>query len=451
MFKILSGTVIDAPTPTALRVRDSARVLIDGAGKILDIVAAGEPWASSWGSTEEARTAVETVLPAGTFLMPGLVDTHMHAPQYMFTGTGTDLPLLDWLNTYTFPNEARCADAALASRVYRAAVRRGVRNGTTTCAYFATIHEEATRRLVDEAVAAGQRAFVGKVCMDRNCPDTYREASAADSVAGTRAVAEYARSVGGGLVEAIVTPRFVPTCSAELMRGLGNLAKEMALPIQSHVSENLAEIAWVAELHPECASYTEVYDRYGLLTGRTILAHGCHLTDAEIALLAERGASIAHCANSNFTLGSGVLDVRRLERAGIPVGLGTDVSGGYAPSVLSALRDAMTASATVEIAARGGDGGEVEQRISYIHAFHLATQGGAKALGLGAVVGTIDIGKELDALIVHPGAEDGPIDLFEGCDSTVEAFQKFLLLGDDRNIKDVFVRGRSTAERAGKD
>lgn len=379
-------------------------------------------------------SGVDLIDASGKFVTPGLVDTHCHGPQYRNSGTGTDLPLLKWLEKYTFPTEAKFCDVAFARDVYGKVVRRSLLNGTTTCCYFATIHPDATCVFADIVKAAGQRAFVGKVCMDRNSPPTYIEPSPAQSLADTVRVVDYIEQLQCPTVQAVLTPRFVPTCSSELMHGLGAIARERRVFVQSHISENVDEIKWVSDLHPDCPSYTDVYHRHGLLNDRSVMAHAIYLSDEELALFRSTGAAISHCPNSNFTICSGVLDVRRVLDAGVKLGLGTDVSGGYAPSMWDAIRMAIVASSVHSVS------GKRPEPLGYAEAFHLATLGGARALALGDEIGSLDVGKQFDALLIDPAAPGSPIDLFDGL-TTSELFQKIVFLCDDRNIERVFVCG----------
>jgi guanine deaminase len=387
-------------------------------------------------------------IPQNAFLCPGFVDTHTHAPQFAFAGLGYDLQLLEWLETYTFPSEAKFKDLRYAETVCRNAVRRTLTSGSTSCVYFGTLHTDAAVLLGHTASAAGQRAFVGKVNMDRNAPDTYRETTQ-ESIAETERFLKLmlceesaggAKTNGAGMTRGprpvpVITPRFVPTCSSELMRSLGESARRHNLLVQSHVSENRGEVEWVSNLHPEEESYTAVYDTHGLLGERTLLAHGVYLEPKERILLRERGATVAHCPMSNSMLRSGMLNVRRLITEGVHVSLGTDVSGGASPSMLSAIREALKISNMVSVV----EGSEYAP-LTYAEAFWLATAGGARALGVEGLTGNFGVGSVFDALVIQPDA-DGPIDLYEG-EGSREAFQKWLQLGDDRNTAAVYVEGR---------
>lgn len=399
------------------------------------------------------------------FFFPGFVDTHIHASQYPNAGIFGKSTLLDWLNTYTFPLEASLAkDLGKARRVYGRCVRRTLAHGTTTAAYFATRDVAATNILTDVCFGLGQRALVGRVCMDeaRFCPTWYCDESAAEGVARTREVVAHARRLDpeGALVRPIVTPRFALSCTAAAMRGLGRLAREEDLAVQTHVSENTGECALVAELFPDETSggrgYAGVYEAFGLLGPRTILAHAVHLSDSEVQLVADRGAGVSHCPCSNTAITSGAARVRWLLDCGVRVGLGTDVSGGYSPSVLEAARQASLVSRHVGMALEGAE--RERAKLSVEEVLWLATRGGAGLVGLGDRVGAFEVGMEWDAQLVGLGGvggdgegadEDGDcgnVDVF-GWESWDDTVAKWLFGGDDRNTKKVWVKGRLVHER----
>lgn len=373
-------------------------------------------------------------------IIPGLIDTHTHAPQYSFAGCGLDLPLLEWLNTYTYPAESKFSNKEFAEKVYNKVVNRSLSSGTTTSTYFGTLHKDSTFILADQCRSAGQRAFVGKLSMDRNSPDYYREKSTEESLNSERQFLNEFSNSPDDLVQPILTPRFVPTCSLELMKGLGQLEKENpSLRIQSHVSENLNEIEWVKSLHPDLTNYTSVYDHAGLLNSNTILAHGVHLTDDEINLLATKNASISHCPSSNFLVFSGQCDVRKLMNAHVNVGLGTDVAGGGSISMMDAMRNALTCSRSVLFNKRSCEGDTSYKALTIAEAFTLATENGARALNLQDKIGNFQVGKEFDALLVDMNT--GMTDCF-GTESKKSLLDKFVIHGDDRNILRVYVRGK---------
>jgi guanine deaminase len=659
--RILIGSIVHSLAFGEIQIIDNGAIVYDTNGEILELLDLSKTPLSA-----EITSSVNEIDDwTGKLIIPGFVDAHCHAPQYVFSGTGMDLPLLLWLEKYTFPCEAKFENEEFARKAYEKSIKRHLKCGTTFASYFATIHTSACKILVDVIKQIGQRAFVGKVSMDRNAPDFYIEETVKggndveafiqycfeqtdigkqflQSLSGLTATAEEEAAassmmkkprlettnsfvpvsaaekkgnsfitprtlravtmdghddmVGGGvapsalitpsmknesfifpdasllpenrkrtvsdmldtsslvggtknispsrslssspsasfssasnlppsllnrvdtpLVMPCITPRFVPTCSSEIMQRLGDLAKKYALPVQSHMSESLNEIEWVKSLHPECSTYASVYELYGLLCGAiagsvetgepargvSYMAHCCHSNKEEREIMKRNCASVVHCASSNFMLSSGVADIRLFLEEGVKVALGTDVAGGYSPSMLDAIRQCViasrvkgfdyrsAASAAAIIAAKAasspssltgddsqdpitmcgscsnelGDEATIDdslsstsdlsiektvsgdplnehyKAISYLEAFHLATVGGAEVLGMGNVLGNFLPGKKVDALIVDVNTDNTPIDIFEH-ESIFEHFQKFLFLGDDRNIIHVYVDGK---------
>ncbi|OHT04142.1 Amidohydrolase family protein [Tritrichomonas foetus] len=385
------------------------------------------------------------------FFVPGLIDTHIHAPQYAFLGCGLDLPLLEWLNTYTFPAESKFSDLEHAKRIYNAVVKRTLACGTTTAVYFATIDKNASIILADICRSNGQRAYVGKVSMDRNSPDYYIEKTQEAIENAKQFVDELLSqnsSLNDDLTSPILTPRFVPTCSSELMKGLADIHNENpSLLIQSHVSENLNEIEWVKSLHLDSEHYCGVYESHGLLNSRTILAHGVHLTDNELQLLAKTKSTIAHCPSSNFQLFSGACDVRRLQQANVNVSLGTDAAGGESISMIHSMRNALLCSRAVMFNRRTSNKEDESSQekveeykpLTVPDVLYLATECGAKAVGLENRIGNFTVGKEFDALLVDMNA--GISDCF-GTEKLTDLLDKFVHQGDDRNVIQVYVRGK---------
>lgn len=378
----------------------------------------------------------------------------MHASQYPNVGIFGKSTLLSWLETYTFPVEASLSSLEKAARVYRACIKKTLAHGTTTAAYYATIDVPATNLLADLCLKYGQRAFVGRVCMDSEklCPDYYRDESAEEGLKKSREVVEYIKKQDptGDLVQPIITPRFAPACTSKAMTGLAELARKEDLAIQTHISENKGEVELVKQLFPSSESYTHVYDTHNLLTPRTILAHAVHLSDAEARLIAQRGSKISHCPCSNSSLTSGAASVRWMLGQEIEVGLGTDMSGGYSPSILEAARQAALVSRHVAM------GGEEGSKLTVEEVLFLATRGGARVVGMEGRVGGFDEGMVWDAQLVSLGrvgedddddegeqseGEHGNVDVF-GWETWEERMAKWLYGGDDRNTKKVWVAGR---------
>lgn len=290
----------------------------------------------------EALSSLEIKDYSGNLIIPGMVDLHLHAPQYAYRGTKMDLPLLDWLNSNTFPEEAKYEDMNYAKAAYENFVEDLKESPTTRAVIFATLHKEATLCLMDLLEKSGLETMVGKVNMDRNSPDYLTEHSAEEALENTRnwlqAIPKEYRHC-----HPILTPRFTPTCSDALMEGLGKIKEEKGIPLQSHLSENKAEIAWVKELCPGTKNYGESYDRYGLLQ-HSVMAHCVHTREDELELLKERECYICHCPQSNTNLQSGVAPVKHFLEKGAKLGLGTDVAGGANLSMFRAITDAIHVS-----------------------------------------------------------------------------------------------------------
>ncbi|MEE6459366.1 hypothetical protein FKM82_000607 [Ascaphus truei] len=428
---VFRGTFVHSTGSCDMEILENHILGVGSTGKILFLEDARElaKLAIKWGFDERKMEE----LSKNEFFMPGMVDTHIHAPQYSFMGSAMDRPLLEWLEHTTFPTEEKYTDLQLAKDLYSKVVRRTLKNGTTTACYFATIHTDASLVLADLTYQYGQRAFIGKVCMDSN--KTYPK---------------YIESTDQSIEEA---ERFI----------------EVLKHKNSHISESVAEIEEVLKTFPDYNSYTEVYSKNKLLTKKTVMAHGCYLTDEELSVFRTKGAAISHCPNSNISLCSGHLDVRNVIKQNVKLGLGTDVAGGYTVSMLDAVRKAIETSKILfiqhekrekenrkketnqnendvenEIKSAARDKVEKEHDykvLSYHEAFKLATLGGSQALNIDHITGNFEVNKEFDALLINPEAEDSPFEVF--CNIPKEDMvQKFLYLGDDRNIKAVYVAGR---------
>lgn len=367
----------------------------------------------------------------------------------MATGT----PLLEWLEKYTFNYEARYKELEFAAQVYPKVVSQTLRQGSTTVSYFATIHLEATKMLYDTCVKAGQRALVGKVCMDRNGgTQNYVEASTEASIDDTKSFVAYCKEQGSDLVLPTLTPRFAITCTEDLLSKLGEIASEQDVHVQTHLNENKGEIAFTKELF-NGKPYTQVYKDAGLLRRKSIFAHCVHMPDAELEMLKEAGSGIAHCPTSNLSMFSGCAHIRKALDSGVRVGLGTDVAGGYSPSILTTIRDALSTASAVKTADTLHPNLTKEEQekagLFWQEAFYLATLGGAEALALENTIGNFVVGKSFDALVVDVAADlSGAIDTF-GVESATNLFEKFLYLGTEKNIAHVYVQGRRVEGSAG--
>lgn len=372
-------------------------------------------------------------LKAGQFLCPGFLDIHVHAPQYPNIGLGLDKLLLEWLTSYTFPLESKFKDIDFAEKIYQYTVKTSLSCGSTTACYYGTIHTNSCIKLAEIVSKMGQRALVGKVNMNQNSVPTYIETTE-ESIEETKKFIEGVKKIQDPLVEAAITPRFAIACDFELLKGLGTLASEHDLYIQTHICESKSEIQFTEELFPNFKNYGEIYKEAGLLTKKTILGHGVLLSPDEKKMLSSAGTSIAHCANSNTALQSGLCPVRDLWAAGIKVGLGTDVSGGCNMSILDAMRSALNTS--IHLSYSRPD----YKPLTYHEAFYLGTIGGAEALSRGDILGNFKVGKCFDALVIDMGINTSPGGVLPS-HNIEDLIQKLIYCGDDRNIVEVYVNG----------
>lgn len=379
-------------------------------------------------------TALLAKLPAGTpladhrgkLILPGFVDTHVHYPQTDIIASHGE-QLLEWLEKYTFPAERRFADPAHAAEVAGFFCDELLRNGTTTAAAFATVHPASVEALFEAAQQRRMRLITGKVLMDRNCPDFLRD-TAETGYADSQALIE--RWHNRDRLLYAITPRFAPTSTPAQMALAGRLFREHpGVFLQSHLAENRAEVAWVAQLHPEARSYLDVYERAGQLGMRAVFAHCLWLDDTDRLRMAERGAAMSFCPTSNLFLGSGLFDLRRARALGVRVGLGTDVGGGTSLSMLQTLNEAY------KVLQLGG------QSLSAASGFYLATLGGAHSLYLDDRIGNFAPGKEADFVVLDPRATPLLARRSAACTTLEERLFVLMMLGDDRAVAATYVMG----------
>ena len=412
---IFKGNFLYTPALGELTVREGEYLVVEG-----------EKCAGFYRALPQEYAGQSVTDFGRALVLPAFCDLHLHAPQMVNRGVGYDQELLPWLETYTFPVEARYGDTDFAEAAWKRFLNRMWANGTLRFSAFATIHKEAAWRLMELTERAGLSALIGKVNMDRNAPDSLREdtdASLADTeelICRSRAELKH--------VGYILTPRFVPSTTARLMDGLGRLGERYGLPVQSHLSENRSEIAWVGQLHPECASYTEVYRDYGLLRrGCTIMAHAVHPTGREEAILREGGVTLAHCAQSNTNLSSGVMPLRRSLSEGLRCCVASDVAGGHAAAMNRHV------AATVGLSKLRALDHPEERPLSLPEALYLATKGPGEFFGK---VGSFEPGYDFDALVVDVDELDGRLSR-----TPFEKLEQFLYDGDDRDILARYSRG----------
>ncbi len=361
-------------------------------------------------------------------VLPGLCDLHVHAPQFAFRGLGMDLELLAWLEQCAFPEESKYGDPLYGARAYDLFVEAMRKSATTRLCCFATLHGPATLLLMEKLEAAGLRGFVGKVSMDRNAPDGLCECDPERGAADceqwlTEATRRFAA------VKPMVTPRFIPCCTDTLMRRLAALSARYGAPLQSHLSENREEIALVRELCPWADGYADAYDQFGMLGPRTVMAHVVYPEPEEMALLAARGVTVAHCPASNMNIRSGIAPVRRLLQAGVRVGLGTDVAGGQTVDLRRAVTDAVQMS---KLYWRLLD--QQAAALTFSEALYLATKGGGAFFGR---VGSFEPGYELDAIVLDDTALPHPQPL-----TVTQRVERAFYLAGECAITHKYVAGR---------
>ena len=363
-------------------------------------------------------------------ILPGLVDLHVHAPQYGFRGIGFDCELIEWLNTHTFPVESKFENETYAKKAYKIFVNDLKKSATTRAVIFGTIHEHSTRVLMTLLEETGLKTYVGKVNMDRNSPNYYIENSREESIENTVRFIEKAKK-DFKRTRPIITPRFIPTCTDELMVGLAELKKKYNLPMQSHLSENRDEIEWVKELCPQTNCYADAYDQSGILDGKysSIMAH-CVLSDEnEINLLKEKEVFVAHCPKSNLNLMSGIAPIRKYMNKEIPVGLGSDMAGGETLSIFEEMAKAIQVSKMYWRYVNDQD-----KPLTVPEALFLATRGGGAFFGQ---VGCFEAGFEFDAIVMDDSSIETQLDL-----EIMERLERIIYSSNQCDIIAKYVEGK---------
>jgi guanine deaminase len=447
--RVLAGTFFHAPARGTIEILEDALLAVDNAGTIAAVTRRGDP-AHAHVRSEAAASGTLVPIAAGSYLLPGLVDLHIHAPQYPQLGKALDQPLQDWLACYTFPLEARYGDLGFARRAYEGLIGDLAASGTTTAVMYGTIHESANKLLVDICCERGLRAFIGKVAMDNpeTCPESYRDASPDAALYGTQALIEYIGHGGAdALIRPVITPRFIPSCTDTTLAGLAEIGRAYRCHIQTHCSESDWQHDYAFARFGR--SDAQSLDRFGLLSRHTILAHAPLLSESDMSMVSDRGSGIAHCPLSNVYFSNAVFPLKAALAKGLRVGLGTDISGGPSASLLDALRMSVAGSRLLE---QGVDPalpperrGRGNARIDWRTAFFLATAGGADVLDI--AVGRFSPGNKFDAIVVDTEADAGSIRIFEEIDTLEDVLSKILHSASRLNLAQVFVSGRSIPRR----
>lgn len=412
MVQVLKGNIVQAPALGELQITEQGYLVLED-GVIRGVY-----------DRLPLEYAMAPLVDYGQALvMQSFADMHLHAPQYPMLGMGMDLPLLEWLDTYTFPTEARFADTDYARRIYRRLATDLITNGTTRVCMFSSLHTDATWILMEELERAGVTGYVGKVNMDRN--SGVAQETTEESLRETLRWLEGCRFQH---IKPILTPRFTPSCTNELMAELGRLAAERNLPVQSHLSENAGEIAWVKELHPDREQYWETYEKYGLWKPGTLMAHCVHSDERERAAMAKAGVWAVHCAASNVNICSGTAPVRRMLEEGVSVALGSDIAGGDQLAMSQVVVTSIRAS-KVKAMETG------EPFLTVPEAFYLGTAAGSRYFGGGEGFAP---GYPLHAMVVDETAfPESAREL-----TLAERFERAVYLMDKSSISAVYSEGR---------
>ena len=369
------------------------------------------------------------------FIIPGMIDTHIHLPQTEMVGAYGE-QLLTWLTEYAFPTEKKFADEAYAKDISKRFLDELLRNGTTTALVFGTVHPESVNAFFTEAQARQLRMIAGKVMMDTNCPDDLSDC-AQSSYDQSKALIKKWHNVDR--LSYAVTPRFAPTSTPQQLAKCGELLKEFPdTYLHTHLSENKDECAWVQSLFPESSDYLGVYEDAGLVRKRSVFAHGIHLSERELCCLAKNDAAISHCSTSNLFLGSGLFDLKSCEKHGINVGMGTDVGAGTSFSMLQTANEAYKIQQLQS------------EKFSAFKGLYLATLGGARALDLEGVIGNFSQGCEADFVVLDYQATPFMEFRLNFAKTLHEKLFAIMMLGDDRCIEETFIMGKSAYQRDAK-
>ncbi len=426
-MNIYKANILYTPTSQAFEVIQNGYVAVDDDGFIVSVT-----------KTKPARYADVPVTDFGdALLIPAMNDMHVHAPQYHNLGIAMDEELIPWLNNYTFPEEARFRDLHYAYAVYTRFVHDLWLNGTMRASVFATSDTPSSLllcRLFDEAGLGGN---IGLVAMDRNCPEKLQvpyTRYALEMMQFAMATDDFA------LVNPILTPRFIPACSPNLLKIIGKMAQETGIPVQSHLSENRSEIAWVRELEPESTCYGDAYNRYGLFgQAPTLMAHCCYTEGEELELMQRNHVVAVHCPTSNCNLGSGIAPVRTFLQNDIQVALGSDISGGHHLSMFRVMQYALQMSKLQYAHSEG--------KLPFLtlsEAFYMATKSGGSFFGR---VGSFEKGYAFDALVIDDSRLNYSDTALEVKPYTLQQrLERYIYLGDDRQITHRFCQGRDLPE-----
>lgn len=430
MTLVIRGQVVSFASDGAILHEPRGAVVVNDVGRI--------SWVGSATKLPENARSAPVHDYGGKLVMPGLIDAHIHFPQYrMLAAPGRDL--LDWLARFTFPEEARYSDRAHGAAKAEIFLDRLLAHGTTSALAFCSSHKACADALFAAAEKRNMALATGKTMMDRNAIPAVHD----DPETGARESEELYRAWHGkGRLRYAVTPRFAVTSTDEQLRLSGELLKSLdGALMQTHISESAGEIALVRKLFPKAVDYTDVYDCFGLLGGRSLFAHGIHLSERECRRLSETGSTVVHCPTSNTFLGSGLMSMPHLRKEGrqVHVGLGTDVGGGTSYSMLATMGE------TYKVQMLGG------YKPAATELFRMATAGNAERLHIAGETGSLAPGKFADIVVLDPEATPVLKSRHELSQSLEDILFSLIILGDDRAVTAAYVAGRRLHVKDGND
>lgn len=450
-MQIFQGTAFSSKSPKEIQILRDHLFCIHADGMIEKVVAPEDPEYQPLLDRYQGKHNFHS-LAEGQYFLPGFIDLHVHAPQWAQSGTALDIPLYDWLNTYTFPLESKFSDLDFAKKVYDDVVNILLANGTTTALYFATVHKEASLLLAEICAEKGQRGLVGKVVMDdpQQNPEYYRDNDTPTALTDTEefilAVQELAKSTKQG-VYPVVTPRFIPSCTDDALKGLGELAAKYDTYVQSHCSESDWAHGYVQDRFHKNDAFA-LHD-FGLLRNKSVMAHCNFLDEQDADLFAETGTAIAHCPISNAYFANSVIPIAHFHSKGVEIGLGSDISGGFSPSLFDNIRQAVISSRMLEDGVNASlsakDRGVPGSRITIHEAFYLATAGGGESLSL--PIGRIQENYAWDVQVIDTKLPTAKLPIFIENENLDDVFQKMMYLVKPEHIREVWVQGEKVHSR----
>lgn len=420
MVQIYKGNILFTKIKDKFEIIENGFIIVKN-GKILDL----------YKNLPSEYQNFEVIDFSNNLIIPGMNDLHCHAPQFRNLGMAMDKELIPWLDNYTFPEEGKFKSIEYSDKVYKNFIKEVWRHGTTRIAVFATVHKDSSIRLMDLFKQSGLGALVGKVNMNINCTDDLLE-NTEKSISDTEYILENYYN-DDELVNPIITPRFIPSCNSELLKSLGDLAVKYNVPTQSHLSENLGEIDWVKQLQPESEFYGDAYNRFNLFgQTKTLMAHCVYSCDKELELMKKNNVFAVHCPNSNLNLGSGIMPVRKFLDNDINIALGSDISGGHDLSIFKVMVNAIQCSKLLWV-----NSNKQVDFLTLSEAFYMATKGGGSFFGK---VGSFEKNYDFDALVLDDS------NLNPESYSLIERLERFIYIGDDRNIIHRYVRGEEISD-----